>query len=277
MCSLETPNRAPLPDLSEGQSPGGPSKWPATKFAVGLGQGENRPTSFCISAAPLAEKALKDQIRMCARPPRLPWGRCTRARRFPYCELLVAERKSKDGRIAQQLETLKNRTELAKIGFSAGIGYIPFAGIGWDACRTIHKKDPNPVRVVAATFLAHDSDPASTRALVKATGDKDWIARGAAVEAIALRAEIDPAAECGDQVLRSQRKSSLQRRGGGDSTERDRRELRRLRKIPRLRFTQRPTVRTITRSVSSFFGGGSFRITPSAFCVTSTAELSPSE
>jgi HEAT repeat protein len=106
-----------------------------------------------------------------------------------YYELLVGERKSNDGLIAQQLETLKNPKELAKIGFSEGIGYIPFVGIGWDAYRTIHKKDPNPVRAVAATFLAHDPDPASARALVKATRDKDWIVRAAAVEAIAQRGD----------------------------------------------------------------------------------------
>jgi HEAT repeat protein len=106
-----------------------------------------------------------------------------------YYELLVGERKSKDGLIAQQLATLKNPKELAKIGLSEGIGFIPFAGIGWDAYRTIHKKDPNPVRAVAATFLAHDPDPASARALVKATSDKDWIVRAAAVEAIAQRGD----------------------------------------------------------------------------------------
>ncbi len=108
-----------------------------------------------------------------------------------YYDLLTGERKTGDGLIAQQLDTLKNPRELAKIGVSEGIGYIPFAGIGWDAYRTMHKKDPNPVRAVAATFLAHDPDPASAAALVKATRDKDWIVRAAAIEAIALRG--DPA------------------------------------------------------------------------------------
>jgi HEAT repeat protein len=53
----------------------------------------------------------------------------------------------------------------------------------------MHKKDPNPVRAVAATLLAHDPDPASGKALVKATNDKDWIVRAAAVEAIAQRGD----------------------------------------------------------------------------------------
>lgn len=106
-----------------------------------------------------------------------------------YYDLLTGERKSGDGIIADQINTLKNPKELAKIGFSEGIGYIPFAGIGWDAYRTLHKNDPNPVRAVAATYLAHDPDPASAKALVKATCDSNWIVRAAAVEAIAQRGD----------------------------------------------------------------------------------------
>lgn len=106
-----------------------------------------------------------------------------------YYDLLTGERKAGDGLIAQQIDTLKNPKELAKIGISEGIGYIPFAGIPWDAYRTLHKKDPNPVRAVAATFLAHDPDPATAKALVSATDDKDWIVRAAAVEAIAQRGD----------------------------------------------------------------------------------------
>ena len=106
-----------------------------------------------------------------------------------YYDLLTGERKTNDGLIAQQMETLRNPRELAQIGFSEGIGFVPFAGMGWDAWRTIHKKDPNPVRAVAATYLAHDPDPHTARALVKATGDKNWIVRAAAVEAIGKRGD----------------------------------------------------------------------------------------
>jgi HEAT repeat protein len=106
-----------------------------------------------------------------------------------YYDLLSGSRRTGDGLIAQQIETLKNPRELAKIGFSEGIGYVPFAGIGWDAWRTMHKKNPNPVKAVAATYLAHDPDPATGLALVKATRDKDWIVRAAAVEAIAQRGD----------------------------------------------------------------------------------------
>ena len=106
-----------------------------------------------------------------------------------YYDLLTGQRKSGEGMIAQQMESLKNPKELAKIGLSEGIGFVPFAGIGWDAYRAMHKKDPNPVRAVAATFLAHDPDPATSKALVNATRDKNWIVRAAAVEAIAQRGD----------------------------------------------------------------------------------------
>jgi HEAT repeat protein len=106
-----------------------------------------------------------------------------------YYDLLTGNRKTGDGLIASQIATLKNPKELAKIGFSEGIGFVPFAGIGWDAYRTIHKKDPNPVRAAAATYLAHDPDPATAQALVDATSDRNWIVRAAAIAAIAERGD----------------------------------------------------------------------------------------
>jgi HEAT repeat protein len=116
-----------------------------------------------------------------------------------YYDVLTGARKSNDGLVAQQLETLHNPKELAKIGFSEGIGFVPFAGIGWEAYRTMHKKDPNPVRAVAASFLAHDPDPATAAALVKATHDKNWMVRTAAIEAIAEREDpsLQPKVESG--------------------------------------------------------------------------------
>jgi HEAT repeat protein len=106
-----------------------------------------------------------------------------------YYDVLTGKRKNGEGLIQQQIDTLHNPRELAKIGFEQGIGYVPFAGIGWDAWRYLHKKNPNPVRAVAATFLAHDPDPATGVALAQAMHDKDWIVRAAAIEAIAERGD----------------------------------------------------------------------------------------
>ena len=64
---------------------------------------------------------------------------------------------------------------------------MPFAGIGWDVFRVIHKNDSSPVRAAAASVLAEDTDPRSGEALVNATGDKNWLVRVAGLEALAKR------------------------------------------------------------------------------------------
>jgi HEAT repeat protein len=106
-----------------------------------------------------------------------------------YYDVLTGARKSGDGIIAQQMQTLHDPKELARIGFSEGIGFVPFAGIGWDVYRNVHKNDPNPVRAIAAKVLAHDPDPATAEALVRAAHDKNWIVRAAAIEALAERGD----------------------------------------------------------------------------------------
>jgi HEAT repeat protein len=117
-----------------------------------------------------------------------------------YYEILIGERKSSEGLIAEQTKILHDRKKLAELGFEQGIGYIPFATMGWDALRVILKDDSSPVRAAAASMLADDPDPASAKALVKATQDSNWIVRVAALEAIAKR---------GDPALRVKMEPSL--------------------------------------------------------------------
>jgi HEAT repeat protein len=164
--------------------------------------GDDKPEVRCSAATALGQMHAKDSI------PRLESAlgdkkisvvmaaaqslRELKAEKLAYAvyyDLLMGERKTNDGVIAKQLDSLKDPKQLAQIGVSEGIGFVPFAGIGWDAWKTMHKKDPNPVRAVAASVLAHDPDPASVKALVKATDDKDWIVRAAALEAIAQRGD----------------------------------------------------------------------------------------
>jgi HEAT repeat protein len=104
-----------------------------------------------------------------------------------YYAILTGARKGGKGLIAEQVDTLHDPKKLASIGFSEGIGFVPLAGIGWQAFRVIHKNDSSPVRATAASVLADDTDPKSGEALANAAGDKNWLVRVAALEALAKR------------------------------------------------------------------------------------------
>ena len=79
----------------------------------------------------------------------------------------------------------------AEFGFAEAIGFIPFVGTAYHVLRNFSKDDASPVRAAAATALAADRDPRSAKALARATSDKSWLVRMAALDAIAHRG--DPA------------------------------------------------------------------------------------
>jgi HEAT repeat protein len=106
-----------------------------------------------------------------------------------YYEVLTGQRKAGRGLIASQTSVLKDPKKMAQLGFEEGIGFIPFAGIGWGAIKAITKDDSSPVRAAAAKVLTKDSDPAATKALADAVGDKSWLVRAAALEALAKRGD----------------------------------------------------------------------------------------
>ena len=106
-----------------------------------------------------------------------------------YYEVLNGQRKASRGLIASQKSMLSDPKRMAQLGFEEGIGFIPFAGIGWGAIKTITKDDSSPVRAAAAHVLARDPDPATTKALVDAVSDKSWLVRAAALEALARRGD----------------------------------------------------------------------------------------
>jgi HEAT repeat protein len=106
-----------------------------------------------------------------------------------YYEVLTGERKTGKGLIASQTAVLKDPRKMAELGIQEGIGFIPFAGIGWRAFKAIHKDDSSPVRAAAAKVLIKDPDPATTKALADAVGDKSWVVRAAALEALAERGD----------------------------------------------------------------------------------------
>jgi len=107
-----------------------------------------------------------------------------------YYEILTGGRKTGKGIIASQTAFLKDPKKLAQLGFEEGIGFIPFAGIGWQAFKIVKKDDSSPIRAAAAKVLIHDPDPATFQALVEAAGDHNWLVRVAVLEALTKRGDV---------------------------------------------------------------------------------------
>jgi HEAT repeat protein len=105
-----------------------------------------------------------------------------------YYEILTGERRSSKGLVAEQLDTLRDPKKMALLGFQEGIGFVPFAGIGYTAYRTIMKDDGSPVRAAAAKVLVEDHDSIVEDAMIRAaTEDKNHMVRAAALDALARR------------------------------------------------------------------------------------------
>jgi HEAT repeat protein len=113
-----------------------------------------------------------------------------------YYAVLTGQRKTGEPLLESQMEMLKDPNTLAKVGFEAGIGFIPFGGIVYKAFKSFRQDNVSPVRAAAAQRLAADPDPNTGKALAAATADEKWIVRAAAISAIAKRgdASLLPAA-----------------------------------------------------------------------------------
>jgi HEAT repeat protein len=106
-----------------------------------------------------------------------------------YYAVLTGERKTGDALIQSQLDRLKDPEALAKIGFEAGVGFIPFGGISYKVFKSIREDHATPVRAAAAKKLAGDPDPKSGQALATACSDEKWLVRAAVASAIAERGD----------------------------------------------------------------------------------------
>jgi HEAT repeat protein len=107
-----------------------------------------------------------------------------------YYAILTGETKTGTGLLDEQKKMLKDPQKMAQFGFETGIGFIPFAGMGWTAFKMLRKDDTSPILAASAITLADDPDPKSGTALVNAaeTG-KTWIVRAAALNALAKRGD----------------------------------------------------------------------------------------
>jgi HEAT repeat protein len=110
-----------------------------------------------------------------------------------YYNVLTGSMRTNNGvlkeQIKEQLKVLHNKKKIAELGLEQGVGFIPYGGLGYGMVKTFVKSDNSPVRAAAAKKLAHDPDPATAKALVAATQDKNWVVRAAALEAIAERGD----------------------------------------------------------------------------------------
>jgi HEAT repeats len=105
-----------------------------------------------------------------------------------YYSILTGDRKGTKGLVAGQLDTLKDPKKMALLGFEEGIGFVPFAGIGYSAFKAIHTDDSSKVRAVAARMVAHDPDVLTQNALVQAAvTDKSALVRAAALASLSER------------------------------------------------------------------------------------------
>jgi HEAT repeat protein len=106
-----------------------------------------------------------------------------------YYEIVTGERKGGGG----ILDGVKDKKSLEKMGVEEAVGFILFGGIGIGAYDYFKQNDSSNVNAAAVTALAQDRDPASERALVRASFGGKEIVQIAALRALAKRG--DPAVE----------------------------------------------------------------------------------
>jgi HEAT repeat protein len=106
-----------------------------------------------------------------------------------YYAVLTGERKDNSGMVAQEMQVLHDPKQLAAMGFEEGAGYVPFAGMGWEAMQTIMKdrKSGDAAKVALISALTTDPDPRVNPVLLKETESPRWVLRVAALETISKR------------------------------------------------------------------------------------------
>jgi len=106
-----------------------------------------------------------------------------------YYAVFTGERKNNSGMVEQEMKVLRDPKQVAQMGFNEGIGYVPFAGMGWEALQTIMKdrKDGAAAKAALLSALATDPDIRTNKVLIVATQNQNWVLRVAALEAIARR------------------------------------------------------------------------------------------
>jgi HEAT repeat protein len=106
-----------------------------------------------------------------------------------YYAILTGQRKGTEGLIQSQLDVLRSRKGIEKMAFEAGLGFVPYGGMGYEAWKTISQNGDVAVRADSAAKLARDPDPKSGQALAESCLDSKWQIRVAVIDAIAKRGD----------------------------------------------------------------------------------------
>jgi len=106
-----------------------------------------------------------------------------------YYAVYTGARKNDEGMIAQEMKTLHDPKQLVEMGVDEGIGFLPYAGDGWEAYQTImkDKKDGAAAKAALLISLAKDPDPRTNKLLLTVSQNGNWVLRVAALQAIAKR------------------------------------------------------------------------------------------
>jgi HEAT repeat protein len=106
-----------------------------------------------------------------------------------YYAVYTGARKNNQGMLAQEMKILRDPKQLVEMGVGEGIGFLPYAGDGWEAYQTImkDKKDATAAKAALLSALAKDPDSRTDKLLVTASQNKNWLLRVAALQAIAKR------------------------------------------------------------------------------------------
>src|SRR3990172_6895087 len=76
-----------------------------------------------------------------------------------YYAVLTGQKKTGEPLLESQLQMLKDPQALAKIGFEAGMGFVPFGGGGTKGFKTVTQDKDLPVRAAAAQRLPNHTHP----------------------------------------------------------------------------------------------------------------------
>jgi HEAT repeat protein len=108
-----------------------------------------------------------------------------------YYAVYTGARKNDQGMIAQEMKALHDPKQLVEMGVDEGIGFVPFAGDGWEAYQTImkDKKDGAAAKAALVSALAKDPAHRTGELLLAASQNRNWVLRVAALQAIAMRGD----------------------------------------------------------------------------------------